>query len=162
PQLLKQGGIDSFFTIKVNWSETNKFPADLFWWEGLDGSRVLAHTFENPEGGYNGKLTAEALVASWRNFRGKVAHDQSLLAIGYGDGGGGVTPEFVEREMQLRDFPAVPKARWGRVADYFARAHESAAKTPLPVWQGDIYLELHRATLTTQSAVKKLHRQAER
>ena len=48
PQILKQGGITSFFTIKVNWNETNKFPVDLFWWEGLDGSRVLAHTFENP------------------------------------------------------------------------------------------------------------------
>jgi alpha-mannosidase len=162
PQLLKQAGIESFFTIKVNWSETNRMPADLFWWEGLDGSRVLAHTFDNPLGGYNGVVQPDALVATWRNFKGKVHHESSLLAVGYGDGGGGVTPEMLAREAQLRHFPAIPKARWGRVSEYFARAHERAAEVELPVWSGEIYLELHRATLTTQSGVKKLHRRAER
>ena len=162
PQILKQGGITSFFTIKVNWNENNKFPVDLFWWEGLDGSRVLAHTFENPWHGYNGAVNPECLFMTWKNFKQKAVHPESLLAVGYGDGGGGVTPEYVEREMQLRDFPALPKARWSRVEDFFARAHETAEDATLPVWQNDIYLELHRATLTTQSAVKKLHRQAER
>jgi alpha-mannosidase len=162
PQLLRQGGIASFFTIKVNWNENNKFPLDLFWWEGIDGSRVLAHTFENPSGGYNGQVSPLCYLRTWENFRAKAVHPQSLLAVGYGDGGGGVTPEFVEREMQLRDFPVLPTARWGRVEDFFARARETAAKRGVPVWQGDIYLELHRATLTTQSAVKRLHRQAER
>jgi len=162
PQILKQGGIDSFFTIKVNWNETNTIPSDLFWWEGLDGSRVLAHTFNNPRGGYNGVLSPEAVLATWRNFKDKHRHPQTLLAVGYGDGGGGVTPEMVEREMQLRDFPALPKAHWGKVADFFAGAHDTASRTEMPVWFGDIYLELHRGTLTTQSAVKKAHRQAER
>jgi alpha-mannosidase len=162
PQILKQGGIDDFFTIKVNWSDTNRIPTDLFWWEGIDGSRVLAHTFDNPVGGYNGELGPDALVPTWRNFRGKVHHDTSLLAVGYGDGGGGTTPEMVEREVQLRDFPAIPQARWGHVKDFFARAQKRATETKLPVWSGEIYLELHRATLTTQSGVKRAHRQAER
>lgn len=162
PQILKQGGIDSFFTIKVNWSETNRIPVDFFWWEGLDGSRVLAHTFENPYGGYNGELQPDAYLKTWRNFKSKTIHDTSLLAIGYGDGGGGTTPEMVEREVQLRDFPVLPKARWGHVADYFADAHKRSEDVKLPVWSGEIYLELHRATLTTQSGVKRTHRQAER
>ena len=162
PQLLKQGGIDSFFTIKVNWNDTNTIPADLFWWEGIDGSRVLAHTFNNPREGYNGAVSPECTLKTWRNFKQKTAHPTSLLAVGYGDGGGGVTPEYIEREMQLRDFPALPAARWARIEDFFAGAHRTAGATQLPVWQGDIYLELHRATLTTQSATKKAHRQAER
>ncbi|MDB5539662.1 MAG: alpha-mannosidase [Devosia sp.] len=162
PQLLKQGGIDSFFTIKVNWNDTNTIPADLFWWEGIDGSRVLTHTFNNPWHGYNGAVNPLSILKTWRNFMQKPAHPTSLLAVGYGDGGGGVTPEYIEREMQLRDFPALPRARWSRVEDFFAAAHETGKKTQLPVWQGDIYLELHRATLTTQSATKKAHRQAER
>ena len=162
PQLLKQGGIDSFFTIKVNWNDTNTIPADLFWWEGIDGSRVLTHTFNNPWHGYNGAVNPLSILKTWRNFMQKPQHQTSLLAVGYGDGGGGVTPEYVEREMQLRDFPVLPKARWSRVEDFFAAAHETGKKTELPIWQGDIYLELHRATLTTQSATKKAHRQAER
>ncbi len=162
PQLLRQGGIESFFTIKVNWSETNRIPADLFWWEGIDGSRVLTHTFDNPMAGYNGFVQPDCYVPTWRNFRGKTVHDQSLLAVGYGDGGGGVTPEMVEREVQLRDFPAIPKGRWGSVAEFFGRAHERAKSARLPVWVGEMYLELHRGTLTTQSGVKRKHRQAER
>jgi alpha-mannosidase len=54
PQLYAQAGIDAFFTTKTNWNETNRFPHDLFWWEGLDGSRVLTHTFLNERDAYNG------------------------------------------------------------------------------------------------------------
>ncbi len=161
PQLLRQGGLDSFFTTKVNWSETNRFPHDLFWWEGLDGARVLAHTFDNPIGGYNGEVRPGSIAPTWANFRAKTRHPQTLLSVGWGDGGGGVTPEWIEAEADLRDFPALPRARWSRVDDFFARAHESAATQPLPTWRGEIYLELHRATLTTQSGVKRRHRRAE-
>ena len=161
PQLLRQAGVDSFFTIKVNWSETNRFPYDLFWWEGLDGSRVLAHTFDNPVHGYNGSTEPKAIIGTWQNFRGKTLHDESLLAVGHGDGGGGVTPEMLERQAQLADFPAVPALAPARVEDFFARAHEGVP-ADLPVWLGEIYLELHRATLTTQSGTKKKHREAER
>lgn len=162
PQILRLGGMNSFFTIKVNWSETNHIPSDLFWWRGLDGSKVLTHTFDNPMQGYNGFVQPDCFVPTWKNFRGKAEHDTSLLAVGYGDGGGGVTPEMVEREVQLRDFPAIPRARWGTVKDYYDKAHRTAAEKDLPVWDGEIYLELHRATLTTQSGVKRKHRQAER
>ncbi len=162
PQLLKQGGIGHFFTIKVNWSETNRFPHDLFWWEGIDGSRVLAHTFDNPMEGYNGFVQPDCIVPTWKNFRGKTQHDETLLAVGHGDGGGGVTPEMVEREVQLRGFPALPEAKWGRIDAFFERARDGEPARGYPVWSGEIYLELHRATLTTQSAVKRKHRRAER
>jgi alpha-mannosidase len=161
PQLLRQGGLDSFFTTKLSWSETNQFPHDLFWWEGLDGSRVLAHSFDNPVGGYNGEVAPGAIAPTWANFRGKTRHPETLLSVGYGDGGGGVTPEAIEAEAALRDFPALPRARWTRVDQFFARARASAAARLLPVWRGELYLELHRATLTTQSGVKRKHRRAE-
>jgi alpha-mannosidase len=162
PQLLRQADIDSFFTIKVNWSESNRFPHDLFWWEGLDGARVLAHVFDNPLGGYNGLVRADGTAPTWVNFRQKHLHDETLLAVGYGDGGGGVTPDMVAREVQLRDFPALPEARWSRVDEFFAHAHETAKSKSLPRWSGEMYLELHRATLTSQSGVKQKHRRAER
>ena len=162
PQLLRQGGIDSFLTIKVTWSETNKFPHDLFWWEGLDGSRVLAHTFDNPVNGYNGEARPGCIGPTWANFRAKTRHPETLLAIGYGDGGGGPTPQWLDNERLMRELPALPRARWARVDDFFARAHETAAATKAtPTWRGEIYLELHRATLTTQSGVKRRHRRAE-
>ncbi len=162
PQLLSQAGIDSFFTIKVNWSEANRIPSDFFWWEGLDGSRVLAHTFDNPGDGYNGVVGPRTLALTWRNFRGKLFHPASLLAVGHGDGGGGATPEMIERARQLADFPALPRTRWIRVKDFFSEARRSAETRNIPIWVGEMYLELHRGTLTTQAAIKRLHRAAER
>ena len=162
PQILRQSGMDSFFTIKVNWSETNKFPHDLFWWEGLNGSKVLAHTFDNPVNGYNGEVRPACSTPTWKNFRGKAVHPETLLAAGYGDGGGGVTWPMIEAERLMRDFPDAAAVHWDTVDAFFGRAHETAAKTKLPTWSGEIYLELHRGTFTTQSGVKRMHRQAER
>jgi alpha-mannosidase len=159
PQLLAGAGIHRFFTVKLTWSETTRIPHDLFWWEGLDGTRVLAHMFDNPEGGYNGVLGPAAALATWRAFRGKEAHPESLLSVGYGDGGGGLTEEMVVRERELRGFPGLPAQRFGRVDEFFARAEPAAG---LPTFSGELYLELHRGTLTTQGRTKRLHRRAER
>jgi alpha-mannosidase len=163
PQLLRQAGIEGFFTIKVNWSEVNRFPHDLFWWEGLDGTRVLAHTFDNPVGGYNAETSPRAVLETWANFRAKERHPESLLCFGFGDGGGGPTEEMLERQRQLADLPVVPVLRPVRVEDWFRDAHAAALEEPAtPTWAGEIYLELHRGTLTTQGRTKRLHRRAER
>ena len=158
PQLLAASGIRHFFTIKLSWSETNPFPSDLFWWEGLDGTRVLAHMFDNPDGGYNGVLGPRAALGTWRNRRSD--HGESLLSVGYGDGGGGPTEEMLLRARDMDDLPALPRQRFGRVDEFFRRAEDDAG--PLPTWSGELYLELHRGTLTTQGRTKRLHRRAER
>ena len=71
PQLLRGAGIDGFFTIKMYWNESTLFPYDLFQWEGIDGSRVLAHMFLNPGHGYNGNIAPLDTLGTWRNFRSK-------------------------------------------------------------------------------------------
>ena len=169
PQLLLGAGIDAFFTTKLTWSETNRFPYDLFWWEGLDGSRVLAHSFENDApgqsealGNYNGDPSPRALLGVWRNFRGRFVHPESLFTIGYGDGGGGPTADMAEDVRELAAFPALPGAAFSRVDAFFERLRCSARDASLPVWVGELYLELHRGTFTTQGRTKRLHRRAER
>ena len=162
PQLLRLAGIDGFFTIKVTWSETNRFPHDLFWWEGLDGSRVLAHLFDNPHGGYNGEPGPGSLVDVWRNFRGKEVHPETLLSIGYGDGGGGPTEGMLGDAADAELLPVVPAARFGRVDELFGRLRTSTEHREVPRWVGELYLELHRGTLTSQGRTKLLHRRAER
>jgi alpha-mannosidase len=162
PQLLVAAGIRHFMTIKLSWSETNRFPYDLFWWEGLDGTRVLAHMFDNPEVGYNGIVGPRSALGTWRAFKGVDVLPESLLSVGHGDGGGGPTEEMVRRARELEDFPALPRQRFGRVDEFFVRAEQAARKSPLPVWSGELYFELHRGTLTTQGRTKRLHRRAER
>jgi alpha-mannosidase len=161
PQLLRGAGIERFFTVKLTWSETNPFPHDLFWWEGLDGSRVLAHMFDNPGDGYNARVGPATALATWERSRGKHHHPESLLSVGYGDGGGGPTEDMVERVASLDGFPAVPAQRFGRVDAFFDRAQAAAGGADLPTWSGELYLELHRGTLTSQGRTKRAHRRAE-
>jgi alpha-mannosidase len=159
PQLLRGAGIGGFFTIKLTWNETNPFPYDLFAWQGLDGSRVTANMFRNlpPAFGYNGNIAPLDTFGTWRNFGGKRLHDESLLAFGWGDGGGGPSFRMLENYARIQEFPALPRLRMGKIEDYFARLPGDG----LPVWVGELYLELHRGTLTTQGKVKALNRAAE-
>jgi alpha-mannosidase len=196
PQLLLGAGIRNFFTIKLAWSETNRFPHDLFWWEGLDGSRVLAHLFDNPWGlfaggervgtfsldegvtlysiaglgastlggvlgGYNADSGPLAVLDTWRNFRGKHASPETLLSVGWGDGGGGPTAEMVEQAREVALLPALPQVHFTRATDFYEATRQNVHGSSLPTWSGELYLEFHRGTLTTQGRVKELHRRAE-
>jgi alpha-mannosidase len=162
PQLLVSAGIPFFFTHKLSWSERNPFPYNLYWWEGIDGTRVLAHSFTNPETGYNARVTALEVGETWQNFLGKQIHDTTLLSFGYGDGGGGPSEEMLERYSRLRACPGLPDLKMGLVADFYERIPTAArVGVSLPTWVGEQYLEYHRATFTTQAKVKWLHRQLE-
>ena len=161
PQLLRQVGMTAVFTIKTNWSEKNKLPHDLFNWQGLDGSEVILHTFENPADGYNAEMGPRATLGTWGNYQDKDLHPESLLCYGHGDGGGGPTEDYILRLRQMQDFPVVPRIAHVNVSDWFA-AIPSRLTAALPKWVGEIYLEYHRGTLTTQSRTKYLHRRAER
>lgn len=159
PQLLRGAGIEGFFTIKLNWNEENTFPHDLFTWEGIDGSRVTANMFRNlsPAHGYNGNVAPLDTLGTWRNFAGKRQHPESLLAFGWGDGAGGPSIRMLENYARIKEFPALPQLRMAHVEEYFA----ALPKAGLPVWGGELYLEFHRGTLTTQAAVKALNRAGE-
>jgi alpha-mannosidase len=157
PQLLRGAGMEGFFTYKLNWSETNEFPYDLYEWEGIDGSTVIAHDFENPGQDYNGNITPRDIYGTWRNFEGKRHHRESLFSFGWGDGGGGPSEQMLENYARMKTFPAMPRLRMAHVDEFF----ESLPREGLPKWTGELYLELHRGTLTTQARVKKLNREAE-
>ena len=156
PQLLLGAGISGFFTAKLKWSETNLFPHDLFRWEGIDGSCVTAHTIRNPGADYNGDIVPFDLLGVWSNFGGKRRHPESIFAFGWGDGGGGPSEKMLENYARLKDFPALPRLRMARVDEHF-----EGLPRDLPKWVGELYLELHRGTLTSQGKVKKLNREAE-
>lgn len=161
PQLLRQAGMRWFFTTKLNWSETNRFPHDLYWWEGLDGSRVLAHSFNNRQRNYNGVITGTDTTDVWRRFRGKRHAGASLFTFGWGDGGGGPTADMLERAQRQHDMPGLPHLCHGRVDEYYEMLEADVDTASLPVWVGEKYLEFHRGTYTTQAEIKKLHRRLE-
>lgn len=160
PQLMKMAGIDWFFTNKVAWRRVTPFPHSSFRWRGTDGTEVLAHVSFEINQSYNGTATVKELHDAALVHKQSAVHPETLVPTGYGDGGGGPTPEMCERARRLANLVSVPKAEWGGVEEFFGRMEP--VRDELPVWSGEIYLEMHRGTYTTQSKMKAVYRAAER
>ena len=158
PQILKKAGVDFFATTKIDWSQYNKFPYSLFMWQGIDGTKILSIM---PPLNYNGRLIPRDCLAHWEQFKQKDQCDDVIYSFGYGDGGGGPTKEMLETGIRLEDMVGVPKCSFGRVQDYFDRLKGTVDREKLPVWNDELYLELHRACQTTQSRTKRNNRKSE-
>ncbi|POX36132.1 alpha-mannosidase, partial [Streptomyces sp. Ru73] len=157
PQLVRQAGAKWFLTQKISWSRTNSFPHHTFWWEGLDGTRVFTHF--PPMDTYNAQLSGKEVAHAARNFREKGAASRSLAPTGWGDGGGGTTRDMLARARRLADLEGSARVVFEKPAEFFAKAE--AEYPDAPVWTGELYLELHRATLTSQVRTKQGNRRSE-
>jgi alpha-mannosidase len=161
PQLYAAGGMRRFVTQKLSWNTTNRFPHHTFWWEGLDGTRVLTHF--PPVDTYNAEVTPAECARSAARFLDAGWSDWSLMPFGYGDGGGGPTREMLARASRMADLDGVPRVSIGSPAEFFEhveREHREGAATP--VWRGELYFETHRGTLTSQLRTKVGNRRCER
>jgi len=160
PQILAGCGVRSFWTWKLHWQARNPFPYYLFWWQGVDGSRVLAHIPRLGDFGYNGNPTPRELTLSWERYVQKGSYDEQLLAFGHGDGGGGTSVEMMEfADRASGHYPGLPACRQGTAEQFFADV--LAAAPELPTWVGELYLETHRGTYTTQAQTKLANRRCE-
>ncbi len=165
PQILVGCGLRDFFTVKLHWQARNIFPVNLFWWEGIDGSRVLAH-IPRLRQMYNGWPNPEQLTIAWNQFEQKAIYDELLFPFGFGDGGGGPTPEMLEFAARAAAFPGLPACRQGGGEAYFDAVRQRLAESQpspldLPVWVGELYLETHRGTYTTHGEIKRANRKSE-
>lgn len=171
PQLIKEAGLEYFFTIKIGWNQYNRFPYDSFWWQGLDGTRVLTHfsTTKKTESffaaTYNSDASPDETLNTWTNFQQKDygapgVTPPLLMSYGWGDGGGGPTREMLENLREMGEFPSTPQIHTGRVDEFF-RKLENDVGDNLPTWNGELYLEYHRGTYTTQARNKRANRKSE-
>jgi alpha-mannosidase len=154
PQILQKTGIETFLTQKLSWSQFNEFPHHTFNWRGIDGSEILTHF--PPENTYNSQLDTEFLIPAESNFKEKDFIDNFICLFGVGDGGGGPKPENIELGMRMANLEGAPKVKFGTADSLFEKLHEQIDE--LATWSGELYLELHRGTYTTQAQVKKNNR----
>ena len=157
PQIIKAAGSKWLLTQKISWSQVNSFPHHTFWWEGIDGTRIFTHF--PPVDTYNCQLTGHEVAHAARNFREKGAARHSIAPTGWGDGGGGTTREMIGKAARLRDLEGSATVVWEKPAEFFARAQAEYPEPP--VWVGELYLELHRGTLTSQARTKHGNRRSE-
>ncbi len=158
PQILSGFGINYFLTQKISWNQTNKFPHNTFWWQGIDGTKIWSHF--PPADTYIGNSEPAELLRSVKNHKDQARSDESLYLFGFGDGGGGPTERHLELLERARNSPLLPELKMGStVAEFFRHAHQNSQD--LATWSGELYLEFHRGTYTSQALMKKLNRECE-
>lgn len=172
PQIMKECGIEYFMTTKLAWNQFNKMPYDTFNWRGIDGSEIFTHlittlgvgqSVENFFTTYNGMLHPDALIGAWQRYQQKELNNDVLISYGYGDGGGGPTRRMMETSDRLEcGLPGIPKVRQAFARQYFDELHERVKDHKrLSTWEGELYFEYHRGTLTSMGRNKRGNRKSE-
>ncbi|MCJ1303811.1 Glycoside hydrolase, 38 vacuolar alpha mannosidase [Hypocenomyce scalaris] len=165
PQLLRLAGMPYFFTQKMSWNNINKYPNTTFNWVGLDNSQVLSHMA--PTETYNAQVTAAELKMSITNHGNLAEDNQSLLLFGNGDGGGGPLAGMLERARRFEALSdtvgGLPRVAVTDSVDRFFEGIEERTRKgqDLVTWHGELYLEFHRGTYTSQASTKHNNRRAE-
>ena len=156
PQIMKGCGINYFATSKLGWNDTNVFPYDTFYWEGIDRSRVFVNTLC---GGATADPKTLLQSANEGGIKEKTVSDSMLFVFGHGDGGGGPQFEEIETVGRLQDVEGIPRTEYISVSE-FLKQKEAECFRPT-IYRGELYLELHRGTLTNQHQIKRNNRLSE-
>ena len=156
PQILVGCGVSYFVTSKLSWNDTNRFPYDLFLWESLDGTQIPTHMIQ---GAYEGTNDPEEISRAYEGIIHKDLQPTLMRSIGEGDGGGGTLRRDLELMKREGDLQGIPKNRWSSLS---SAMHEIFnGREDLPVYRGELYLELHRGTYTSQARLKRWNRKLE-
>lgn len=172
PQIMKKCGIDYFMTTKLAWNQFNKIPYDTMMWKGIDGTEVLTHLITTLGVSqpikdffttYNGMLHPDAIMGGWMRYQNKDINNDILVSYGYGDGGGGPTREMLETSIRMeKGVKGIPTVRQEFARTYFEELKERVeGNNRLPVWEGELYFEYHRGTLTSMARNKRSNRKSE-
>jgi alpha-mannosidase len=156
PQILQKSGIKYFASARLLWNDTTRFPYNNFWWQGIDGTKILSHI---PSVGLEGLLTPKDIKQSWDDFQHKESVNVTTQPFGYGKDGGGLSAEQLEYAKVLRTITGLPQSRVSTLMNFFLQVESQAEN--LPVWTDELYLERHRGTYTTQAWLKKANRECE-
>ena len=174
PQILTKCGIDTFVTSKISWSEFNPMPHQTFNWRGIDGTEIFtqfimggypAETLGNTKKWfqtYTGHMYPNSLQYAWEHYNDKNINNEIMSTIGYGDGGGGVTEEMIQCYRRMKNgIPGSPTVNWTTAKEAVDNIKQNVKDEKLPVWSGELYLELHRGTYTSMAKNKKYNRRSE-
>jgi alpha-mannosidase len=155
PQFFANAGIEFFVTQKLRWNDTTKFDYGLFWWRSPDGSQTLSY-MSAPIGESIEPVKMSNYACEWKTQTGL---QDSLWLPGVGDHGGGPTRDMLETARRWEHSPIFPKLEFTTSEKYLNEI--KSATENLPVWEDELYLELHRGCYTTHADQKRWNRQSE-
>lgn len=172
PQVMDKSGLKYFVTSKLSWNDTDRFPYDSFHWKGIDGTvtkaqLITAQKYDSEQifTTYNGDLSVSETMGAWKRYEPKAVHNEVVMSYGYGDGGGGPTRGMIERGIRMeRGIPGAPRVKLEGIVPFLDRLGKAMDKpgNRFPTWNGELYLQYHRGTLTSVAKNKANNRRAER
>jgi alpha-mannosidase len=151
PQLLRSAGASCYYHVRANPGQDQLWPA--YWWEGDDGSRILA--VSSPS--YAGEILARDLAgAAVRALT--FGHSAGLHVHGIGDHGGGPARQNLDALRRFTALPLLPRAFCSTVAAYAQDVMDNGA--PLPIHKGESRT-IFEGCYTTHADAKRYNRQGE-
>jgi alpha-mannosidase len=153
PQILKLQEMEDYLFMRPD-EEAKHLPADIFWWEGPDGSRVLTYRIPFSYGG------SGSLARRVRQVIGLHEPVKDMMVFyGAGDHGGGATDENIRSIQQIMSEPGASTLVYSTPEKYFSEIRARKG-LDLPVVQDDLQ---HHAVgcYTAESRIKKDNRTTE-
>lgn len=156
PQILKLEGMEDYVFMRPGVRE-KKVPGNLFWWKGIDGSRVLDYRI--PLSYNDDNLSIEPQMRrTMEELRPQPLRD-AMEFYGIGDHGGGPTKANMASIRQIQSEAGAPKVLYSTPDRYFAEVRQSLG-ADIPELNDD--LQHHSVgCYTAESSIKKGNRAAE-
>ena len=156
PQILNSCGVKYLVTQKIFWSynEGEQFPYHYFYWEGMDGSKVVSFLPTS----YTYRTDPTELAKVWNERSQKRDLDAFLLPFGYGDGGGGPARDYIEYALREENLEGCPRVKLEGPKEFFDDMQAEGG--PKHTYTGELYFSAHRGTYTSQAMVKRNNRKS--
>ena len=149
PQILRKAGVQFYYFCRAG----KRHP--LFWWEGIDGSRVLA---VQDLRGYGGVVAPNDVAGSVMDFARPYGIHHGIYVYGVGDHGGGATARDIEAARAIDAAPYLPHATPDATVGFYRQAQ---AETPdAPVVHGELNT-VFEGCYTSHGDIKRLNRDCE-
>ncbi len=149
PGILTRAGIRYYYFCR-----TGRGPF-LFWWQGRDGSRVLA--FDDHREWYLGPITPR-IAQHVVEFERHTGLKDMLFVYGVGDHGGGPTRRDLRLAHEMTEWPIFPRIHFSTYHEFFSIAEREAKD--LPVIDGELNF-VFEGCYSSQSNIKYANRRSE-
>lgn len=165
PQIAKKAGIDYYFFMRCGKQSqgqghdagyyTKSVPEiPIFWWEGIDGSRVLAFNAV-----YNSDMNASSVLSISSSLEDKCGLENSMYVYGTGDHGGGPTRRDIRRAKQLNSYPTTPSIEFSTTHDFFDGVIRENSPS-ISIEEGELNF-VFDGCYTTHADIKRYNRKCE-
>ena len=151
PQLCAKSDVKYLCTIKLSWNWVTKFSYNSFIWKGISDDSVLVHM--PPEGDYNSMAFPTNVHKAVKNYQEKGKIENALMLYGIGDGGAGPAPRHLEALKRMKNLDGLPPIKQESSGAFFKKLEKQAKD--LETYKGEMYLEAHQGTYTSQGYNKK-------